>query len=85
MDEIEFYVYECPDCSKREVLGSGSVSPPEVHLHETEYVYCGACREDKNMEFLGLDGLSDDKDDFVLEYDTEERYCPLCRESCNKI
>lgn len=82
MEQLELYVYKCSDCSHREVLSSESVAPPEAHVHGTERVYCGNCEEDRDMEFLGLEGLREGE--FVLDYETEERYCPLCEGACEE-
>lgn len=80
MNQLELYVYECTECGEREILSSESVAPPEVHLHETERVYCRNCEEDRDQEFLGLEGLEDDT--FVLDGETRNRYCPLCEGEC---
>lgn len=84
MSELDIYVYECTVCEGREKFVSGSVAPPEAHLFGQERVYCEACGEDQMMEFLGLNGFTDDRDNFVLDGETRERYCPLCDGACEK-
>jgi len=82
MEQIELYVYECSECEHSEILDSDSVAPPEVHLFEKERVYCPDCEQDRDMVFLGLDGL--EEGGFVMDYDTGDRYCPLCDGACKK-
>lgn len=82
MAQLDLYVYECTDCGETEILASDSVAPPEVHLYGKELVYCGDCETDRKMEFLGLEGVPEDT--FVLDSETEERYCPLCEGACEK-
>lgn len=85
MEQLRFYVYRCESCGNVEVLLSDSVAPPEVHLYQTEKVYCPECEEDTQQEFLGLEGVKGyESDSFVLDGETKERYCPLCEGSCNQ-
>lgn len=82
MVQIRIFVYECTECGNREKFPSDSSADPEVHLGETELVYCRGCGEDKQMRFLGLEGITGKEDDFVLDSDTRERFCPLCSGPC---
>lgn len=80
--QLDLYVYECTDCDRDTILSGTSVSEPEVHLYETEDVYCGKCGEDVEHILRGLEGLDGG---FVLANETDKRYCPLCDGACEEL
>lgn len=83
MEQIKFYVYKCTKCGNIERFSSDSVAPPEVHLHQNEKVYCPKCERDQPHEFLGLEGVQGiENNDFVIDGESNERYCPLCDSNC---
>lgn len=80
---LDIYVYECVECGEKEAFPAESVAEPEVHLDETEQVYCSSCEVDRAMYLRGLEGWFDDED-YVDFGDTGERYCPLCESNCQQ-